>query len=169
MSVRSFTAKIAKIGVNPYVPVPASILKTILLEAGKTKGPIPIKGQLNGYPFIQTLVRYSGKWRLYLNTPMRRNAGIDVGDLAKLKIEYDPKPRSEPMHPKLKKALKQNKEALLIFKNLPPHYQKEITRYLNSLKTEESVDRNINKAMLHLLGKERFVGREAFRGSKQNR
>ncbi|MEI9935362.1 MAG: hypothetical protein WDM71_11065 [Ferruginibacter sp.] len=42
------------------------------MQAGKDKGHIPVKGKLDGHAFIQTLVKYSGKWRLYLNGPMRK-------------------------------------------------------------------------------------------------
>src|SRR5947209_5684064 len=107
----SFSAKIQIIGVNPYVLLPAVVLNALFKQAGKHKGPVPVRGTLNGHPFKQTLVKYSGKWRLYLNTPMRKNAGIDVGHIAKIKIEYDPVSRQIPMHRKLKAALEQNKEA----------------------------------------------------------
>jgi uncharacterized protein YdeI (YjbR/CyaY-like superfamily) len=63
------------------------------------------------------------------------------------------------MHPKLKLALEEDKEALLVFEKLTPSYQKEIIRYINALKSEESIDRNITKAIKHLLVNERFIGR----------
>ena len=82
----SFSAMIAKIGVNPYVLIPAIVLNELFKQAGRNKGPIPVKSNLNGHAFIQNLVKFSGKWRLYLNTPMRKAAGIDVGDMADMKI-----------------------------------------------------------------------------------
>ena len=158
--MKVFSVKILKIGINPYVLVPAAVLKELFKQAGRDKGPIPIKGELNGKAFIQNLVKYSGKWRLYLNTPMRKAAGIDVGDMATVEIEFDPEPRTIEMHPKLKQALATNKQANSIFQKLTPSYQKEIIRYINNLKTEESVDKNVAKAIQHLLGKQRFVGRD---------
>jgi len=159
--MKSFQSKVLKIGINPYVLIPGSILNELFNQSGKDKGPIPVKGTLNGKKFIQTLVKYSGKWRLYLNTPMRKAAGIDVGDMPTIKIEFDPKPRSTPMHPKLLDALAKNKDAAKAFKGLTPYRQKEIMRYLNSLKSEQSVDKNIEKVMLHLSGKESFAGRNS--------
>jgi hypothetical protein len=38
--------------------------------------------------------------------------------------------------------------------------QKEIMRYINNLKTTESVERNVERAIRFLLGKDRFVGRD---------
>jgi uncharacterized protein YdeI (YjbR/CyaY-like superfamily) len=75
-------------------------------------------------------------------------------------VEFDATERTTPMHPKLDAALKKNKKAKAIFDGLRPSLQKEIKRYINNLKTEESVERNITKAINFLLGKERFVGRD---------
>lgn len=148
-----FTAKILIIGINPYVGLPEEVLKTLFKQADKNKGPIPVRGTLNGKRFIQTLVKYRGAWRLYLNTPMRRDAGIDVGDDAVVEIEFDPEPRIVPTHPKFARALSKNKEAKAAFEQLVPSRQKEILRYLNSMKTEESFVRNIEKVIQNLSGK----------------
>jgi len=158
--MNSFSAKIQIIGVNPYVLLPAKVLNDLFKQAGKEKGPIQVKGKLNENKFTQTLVKFSGKWRLYLNTPMRKAAAIDVGDIAKVEIEFDPKPRIIPMHSKLGEAFNKNKKAKAAFKKLAPYRQKEIIRYISSMKTEESVERNIKKSIDHLLGKARFVGRD---------
>ena len=157
--MKCFSARIYKIGINPYVLLPAAVLKDIFQNAGRDKGPIRVRGTLHGHAFLQTLVKYSGKWRLYLNGPMRTAAGIDVGDMAQVEIEFDPKERTLAIHPKLQDTLKKNKNAKLVFDELAPSRQKEIIRYINSLKTDESVERNINKAINFLLGKGRFVGR----------
>jgi len=157
--MHSFSDKIKIIGVNPYVIPPPTVLKSIFKEAGKEKGAIPVKGTLNGKAFIQTLVKYSGKWRLYLNGPMREGAGIDVGDMANVKLAFDPKDRTIPVHPKLKAALDKNKIAKAAFEKQSPSRQKEIVRYISNLKSEEARDKNIARAIRFLLGKERFVGR----------
>jgi len=158
--MKSFSARIYKIGVNPYVLLPAAVLKDIFQNAGRDKGPIAVRGTLNGHAYLQTLVKYSGKWRLYLNGPMRTAAGIDVGDMAMVEIEFDPLERTLTMHPKLQDALQKNSKAKQVFDELSPSRQKEIIRYINSLKTEESVERNLKRAIQFLLGKERFVGRD---------
>ena len=158
--MKSFSAKIQIIGVNPYVLLPASLLKDIFQKAGKDKGAIPVELKIGDENFIQNLVKYSGKWRLYLNGPMRKAAGKDVGDTIEIRIDYDVKPRTTPMHPKLEKAFKENKEARAVFDKLSPSRQKEILRYINFLKSEESVDRNIKRAIGFLTGKQSFVGRE---------
>ncbi|MGH2647933.1 MAG: YdeI/OmpD-associated family protein [Ginsengibacter sp.] len=155
-----FSAKIYKIGINPYVLLPPGILKQIFKEANKTKGPISVSIKISEHNFIQTLVKYSGKWRLYLNGPMRKAAGKDVGDTITIEIQYDANERIIPMHPKLESAINKNKKAKNVFDKLPPSRQKEILRYINSLKTKESIDRNIKRAIGFLSGEERFVGRD---------
>jgi uncharacterized protein YdeI (YjbR/CyaY-like superfamily) len=158
--MKSFSAKIQIIGVNPYVLLPSSLLKYIFQKAGKNKGAIPVQLRIGGKDFIQNLVKYSGKWRLYLNGPMRKAAGKDVGDTIDMQIELDPKPRTTPVHPKLKKAFKENPSAKKAFEKLSPSLQKEILRYINFLRSEESVDKNVQKAITHLTSNKPFIGRE---------
>jgi Uncharacterized protein conserved in bacteria len=157
--MKSFSAKIQIIGVNPYVLLPSAILKYIFQKAGKDKGAIPVKLKIGGEDFIQNLVKYSGKWRLYLNGPMRKAAGKDVGDKIEVKIDFDAKPRTTPMHPKLKNAFEENKKAKKIFDKLSPSRQKEILRYINNLKSAEIINRNIQRVINALTGKDSFVGR----------
>ena len=140
--------------------LPISVLKYLFEKTGKDKGAIPIKGKLNGKSFIQNLVKYNGKWRLYLNGPMRQAAGIDVGDIANIDIDFDPKMREVPMHPKLKKALQQDPKAKAAFNKLRPSRQKEIMKYLNSLKSEGSVDKNVARAIAHLVSAKPFMDRK---------
>ena len=158
--MKSFKSKIFIIGINPHVLLPSTVLKYIFQKARKDKGAIPVQLKIGGKDFIQNLVRYSGKWRLYLNGPMRKAAGKDVGDTIEIQIDFDPRPRTTPIHPKLKKAFKENSIAKKAFEKLNPSRQKEILRYINFLKSEESVDKNVQRAIAHLAGKQSFVGRK---------
>ena len=160
MDMLKFKARIEIIGVNPFVFLPQKVLQKVFMQAGKDKGKIPVKMKIDGHEFTQTLIKWSGAWRLYLNTPMRKAAKKDVGDVASFEIAYDPGERVVPMHPKFKKALQENKEARKVFDSLRPSLQLEINRYLSFLKTETSVDRNVTRAIQFLLGNERFVGRD---------
>ena len=158
--MKSFSAKIQIIGVNPYVLLPTTLLKYIFLKSGRDKGAIPIKLKIGKECFVQNLVKYSGKWRLYLNTPMRKAAAKDVGDMIDVQIDFDAKPRTTPIHPKLLKAFQENREAKKAFDQLSASRQKEILKYINFLKSEESVDKNIQRAITHLTGSEPFIGKE---------
>jgi hypothetical protein len=155
-----FKATIDIIGVNPFVLLPAPVLKNIFKLAQKDKGPIPVRGTIDAHPFIQTLVKYSGHWRLYINGPMLKVSGKKVGDIISLQLEFDPIARTIPIHPKLESAINKNKKAKAAFEKLSPSRQKEIIRYISFLKTEISVDRNVTIVVKFLLGKSRFAGRD---------
>lgn len=148
-----FSGLIYKIGINPVVDPPDNMLNAIFKQAGKSKGPIPVRGLLNGAEFIQTLVKYQGSWRLYINGEMLKSSGLKVGETANVEVEYDSRPRVVPMPKELEKALAKNKKANAAYEALPPSRRTEILRYLGSLKTEESLIRNAAKVVKHLLGK----------------
>jgi hypothetical protein len=122
--MKSFSANIQIIGVNPYVLLPASVLKYLFQKAEKDKGAIPVQLKIGGKDFIQNLVKYSGKWRLYLNGPMRKAAAKYVGDTIDIQIDFDPKPRTTLVHSKLKKAFKENLHAKKAFEKLNPSGKK---------------------------------------------
>lgn len=154
-----FHAKIVKAGINPCVKVPKRI--SAKLEA--TRGFIPVKGTIHGFSFQQTLcpVKEEG-YRLYVNEPMRKATGLRVGQMATFVIEQDTTERNRnvPMLPAFKNKLEEN-NLLTAFLQLTPSRQKEVNRYLNHLKTEESVVKNIHKMIkalqvktaLHLINK----------------
>ena len=155
-----FNAKIDIIGINPFVFVPEKILEKIFQQAGTNKGAIPVFGTINGAAYKHTLIKYSGHWRLYINTKMLKDSPKRIGETITITIEFDAADRSIKPHPKLLKALKKEPRAKKVFDTLPPSRQKEIVRYISFLKTEESIDKNIQKAIDFLLGKGRFVGRD---------
>jgi hypothetical protein len=155
-----FKAKIDIIGINPFVFVPDNILQEIFKQAEKAKGHIPVRGTINGKGYQQTLIKYSDDWRLYINTNMLENSPKRIGETVEITIEFDPTERTIQLHSKLVNALEENPEAKRVFDSLPPSRQKEIIRYISFLKTEESVDRNVNRAIDFLLGRGRFVGRD---------
>ncbi len=155
-----FEAKLEIIVGNPFVFVPTNVLNHIFQQADRNKGPIPVRGKINGKLFQQTLVKYSGAWRLYVNLKMLKNSPRRIGEQIEVQIAYDPSDRTVKPHPKLSRALADNPAANEIFIGLAPSRQKEIIRYISNLKTEKSVERNVKRAINFLLGKESFVGRD---------
>ena len=162
-----FSSTIYKIGINPVVDPPESVLRTIFRKAGRATGPIPVRGRLNGAEYVQTLVKYAGKWRLYINGKMLGDSGLAVGDVAKIEIEFDPVPREVPVPAALTSALRNNKVAQSEFDRLSPSRQKEIFKYLGSLKTQASIDKNIERVIRHLLGSETDAQHALMRRKKQ--
>jgi Bacteriocin-protection, YdeI or OmpD-Associated/Domain of unknown function (DUF1905) len=149
-----FTSVIYKLGINPVVDPPEGVLRTIFEQAGRSKGPIPVRGKLNKAEFDQTLVKYKEAWRLYINGEMLKQSGLKVGDIAEIEIEFDPLPREVAMPAKLKNALARDSKAKKAFGLLSPSRQKEIFRYINSLRTDESIARNVEKILRQMKGNE---------------
>ncbi len=144
--MNEFNAELEIIGINPFVYVPERILNNLFVQAGKSKSPIPICGTVNGTPYQQTLVKYKGDWRLYVNLTMLADSPSRIGETIAVTVAYDPRSREIEPHPKLVAALNENAEAQSVFDTLSPSWQKEIVRYIANLKTEQSVERNVNRA-----------------------
>jgi hypothetical protein len=146
-------AKIYKVGINPCVDVPLRITSKMTA----TRGYIPVKGKINGFKFMQTLVPVkSSDYRLYVNGPMMKGAEVLVGDTASFVLEQnlDTKSREVSMNKELSTRLK--KERLLEqFEKLTPSRQKEINRYLKNLKSKEALLRNIEKVIRGMKGEEK--------------
>lgn len=158
--MHTFKAEIAIIGINPYVSVPQEILAAVFAKADKDKGPIPVHGLINQAPYTQTLVRYAGEWRLYINTKMLKNSPKRIREAVEISIEYDPRDRTLPLHPKFEAALEKHPHAHEVFCSLTPSLRHEINRYITHLKSEAKVDENVQRAIDFLEGRGRFVGRE---------
>ena len=83
-----------------------------------------------------------------------------IGELIEVAVSFDPSDRAIEPHPKLLAMLEANRDARNVFDALAPSRQMEIVRYIDGLKSEESVDRNVRRARNFLLGNGRFVGRD---------
>jgi uncharacterized protein YdeI (YjbR/CyaY-like superfamily) len=59
----------------------------------------------------------------------------------------------------LEKAIKESPLATENFENLIPSRRLELVRYINNLKTEASIQRNIEKIIRHLHGETDFFGK----------
>jgi hypothetical protein len=153
-----FSGVVHKLGINPCVDLPHRVVGELLTASGKEAGPIRVRVRVNGKSFTTTVVRFSGKWRLYLNTAMRTAAAANVGDRVTVEIEFDRAPRIVPMPPRFAAALAKDPKAQAAFEDITPSHRKDILNYLNSLKTVESLERNIKKAIA-----ESLAGRNARR------
>ncbi len=166
--MQTFCEKVHIINGNPYVRPPDSVIESIFKQAGKETSPIPIRGKINGATFQQSLVKYEGDWRLYINIIMAKAGKVDflksiteiVGKEVTIDVEFDPKPPVFKMVDFLQKALDKNTAAKKSWENLTPGRQKEILRYFSWLKSDQAKERNLKKAIEVLTGTEgRFMAR----------
>ena len=145
----SFTAKIYKVGINPCVAVPSGITDKMM----PPKGYIPVKGKIKDHPFEQTLVPVKNEeYRLYVNIPILKGSTSKVGDTVNFSIEQDVAPRTVSTYPvpKIFKKKLEDHNLMAAFKKLTETRQKEILKYLNYLKTEEALMRNVDKVITAL-------------------
>jgi hypothetical protein len=144
----SFEAVINKRGINPYISVPEDVSTFF------GRGNIPVKGKINSFPIIATLVPVKPQGHiLYVNGEMRSMAKVGVGDRIKVVLERDRQNRDLPIPEKLKEALANNPTAKEAWEKLPPSHKKEFLSYLNFLKSPESLERNVEKIVKILLEK----------------
>lgn len=144
----SFKAEIYKIGINWAVDVPFEITEKLTVK----KGYIRIKGTINDFTFNKSLVPVKeAPYRLFVNLIMMKGAKTAVGEIANFKIEQDTSdPEKEyPIPNQLAEKLKEN-HLDEIFNNLTFSRRKEIVRYLSFIKTEEALQRNIDKVITQL-------------------
>lgn len=163
MAIR-FVELIQLEGINPYVPVSAE--RAGALAPGWRK-PMPVRIRVNGQPVepwaINMMPVGDGGFRLYLHETVRRASGTGVGDEVEVEIAFDEAYRGGP--PELpawfQAALDDRPEARAGWEALPPSRQKEIARYLATLKSAQAQARNLQRA-LHVLsgGEARFMARD---------
>lgn len=160
MKSNSFTATLEIIGINPFVFIPEEVLERIFEDSGRSKSPIPVKGTINGKEFKQNLMKYLGEWRLYINLTMLKNSPKRIGETIEVVLEHDDSDRSVTIHPQLEEAIKSSVLATSNFEKLIPSRRHELIRYINNLKTEASIQRNIEKIIRHLHGETDFFGKK---------
>jgi len=138
----SFKAVIYKVGINPCVDVPVKI--TSRLKA--LRGYIPVTGKINGHYFQQNLVPVKdGPYRLYVNIPMLKGGNAKVGEKAQFEVEADNSTPKKVVMPSFMKTTLEKSNLIQDFKKLITSRQKEIIKYMSSLKSDEARSRNMDK------------------------
>jgi hypothetical protein len=143
-----FKAKIYEIGINWAVDVPKAISAQMKAE----KGYIRIKGQINGFNFIQTLVPVKdAPYRLFVNQLMMKGGKTAIGKEADFTIEQNDTPVEQiyPLPKLLADSLSQH-QLEKEFEQLSRFRKKDILKYLSYVKTEETMRKNINKIIAQL-------------------
>ena len=128
LDATAFSAKLQIIDGNPFVALPQDVLSEVFRDAGRSKSPIPILGTINGRPYQQTLVKFRGAWRLYVNMQMLDDSPRRIGESIEATVCFDPSDRRITPHPKLAAMLESNPTAKDVFDDLAPSRQHEIVR-----------------------------------------
>jgi len=146
-----FKARIYKIGINWAVDVPKNITEKLI----PNKGYIRIKGEINDFNFIQTLVPVkNAPYRLFVNQLMMKGGKTTLGETATFVIGQNHALVEEiyPMPEILSEALTKH---LLHdqFNMLSAAKRKDVFKYLSHLKNVETIKKNVDKLILQLHNK----------------
>jgi Domain of unknown function (DUF1905)/Bacteriocin-protection, YdeI or OmpD-Associated len=143
-----FRAKIGQVGVNPCVAVPLRITRPF-----RKRGFIPVAVHLGKEKIRSTFVPLGqGRHRLYINAAMLRAAAAKVGDRILIRIESDPRPRTQKIPRSFAEKLAGKSRARKTWETLAPSRRKEVLMYLNRLKHPESLARNEARVIGALAG-----------------
>lgn len=164
MKPLKFQAMMRIRGINPYVLV--SRARATALRPGWRK-PLPVLVRINGRPRVAWKINLmpagDGSFYLYLHAEVRKASGTRVGDRVRVEVAFDPTYRGGPRRPMptwFRTPLQRVAGALAAWRALTPSRQKEILRYLTSLKSPEARARNVAKALRVLAGaEERYLAR----------
>lgn len=141
--------------------------KTTLLQAGKTATGIkipaeiieklgagkkpPIKVTINGFTYRSTVAVMGGAFMVGVNAENREGAKVKGGDEIDVTIELDTEERMVEVPAELQKALNKNSAARKKFETLSYSGKKALIVPVANAKTDETRNRNIEKAMNNLL------------------
>jgi uncharacterized protein YdeI (YjbR/CyaY-like superfamily) len=143
--------------------------KTTLLQAGKTATGIKIPDEIieklgggkkplvkitiNNFTYRSAVAVMGGAYMVGVNAENREGAKVKGGDKIDVTIELDTEERTVETPTDFLKVLNKNAAAKKVFDTLSNSKKKALTIPIANGKTEETRNRNIEKAMKSLTGK----------------
>jgi len=129
------------------IKIPADIIENL----GAGKKPL-VKVTINGFTYRSAVAVMGGAYMVGVNADNREAAKVKGGDKIEVTIELDTEERTVEIPADFLKALNRNSEAKKKFEALSNSRKKALTLPIANGKTEETRNRNIEKAMNSLLG-----------------
>jgi Bacteriocin-protection, YdeI or OmpD-Associated/Domain of unknown function (DUF1905) len=150
-NTRRFMATIYKIWLMRHVDVPEEIGRALERESGK-KRHIPVVAIVNGKSARVTLVPAGGgRYRLHLNTALRKAAGADAGEVVSVELRLDRGSRSLPVPRDLSAGLRRHPKAWRAFQELAPGHRRHFIQWFDSAKSSAARERRLSRAVGALL------------------
>jgi Bacteriocin-protection, YdeI or OmpD-Associated/Domain of unknown function (DUF1905) len=170
-AVHRFLATIYKIWMMRHVDVPPEIADALTKQlhaskraptSAKRKPPkspkpanpkyIPVVATVNGRAARVTLTPAGGgRFRIQLNTALRKAARADVGELVSVELRLDLASRELPVPADLRAALKEHPKARQAFKALPSGHRRHFIAWFDSAKGTDTRIRRLGRAIDFLL------------------
>ena len=113
---------------------------------------IPVVAIVNGKLARTTLVPAGGgRFRMQINTTLRKAARADTGDLVGVELRLDRESRELPLPADLHSALKAHPRAWTAFQNLAPGHRRQVIKYFDSAKSTAARSRRLARMVDFLL------------------
>jgi Bacteriocin-protection, YdeI or OmpD-Associated/Domain of unknown function (DUF1905) len=142
-----FVARIYKMGINRCVNLPKEASKAL-----GGSGHVPVVAMVAGRSARTTLVPAGGgRHRLFLNSAMRKAAGVDAGGLVGILLKRDTASRELPLPDELRRVLAKNLRARKAFREITPALRREFLRWVLHAKNPETRERRIRKGIVVLI------------------
>jgi Bacteriocin-protection, YdeI or OmpD-Associated/Domain of unknown function (DUF1905) len=162
---KKFQATIYKIWMMRHVDVPADVAAAMIAQLrgvqskpsiNKTKTPrpkyIPVVAIVNGRTARVTLMPAGGgRYRIQLNTALRKAARADVGSMVSVELRLDRASRELPVPADLRLALKENPAARHAFEELTTGHRRHFIKWFDSAKAPDTRIRRLGRAIDVLL------------------
>ncbi len=159
-----FLATIYKVWIMRHVDVPDDIADALIAQlraaakqppnkksAGAKPKHIPVVATVNHVSVQTTLVPAgAGRYRLTLNTALRKAGRADTGEVIGVTLAFDPNSREVAAPPEYLAALKRNALARKEYDRLPPGHRRELLVYYHKAKSEKARAHAIDKTIDHL-------------------
>jgi hypothetical protein len=141
-----FRTTILKTGKNiTGIEVPEKILSSL----GGGKRPL-VKATINGYTYRSAVGSRGNRYLLGISADVRAAAKISGGDEVDVNLELDTAPREVTVPPALAKVLATAPNLKSVFDGLSNSKKKLHTLPIENAKTDETRDRNVQKALASL-------------------
>ena len=138
-----FRAKVLLAGKTATgVEVPAKIVEGL----GSTKRPL-VKVTINRHTYRSAIAPMGGTFMLGISDEVRKAAGVAAGDTIDVDVELDTQPREVSVPPELARALQKDAKAKKFFESLSYSKKYSLAGPIESGKTPETRQRNLEKAM----------------------
>jgi hypothetical protein len=139
-----FKAKIQgkEAGVVAAITPPVDVAETF-----GTRGRVPVRGTINGFPFRSSLMPCGGPHMMPVNKALCRCAGAGPGDIVEVVMERDVEERTVEAPPELKKELAKSKTAQANWEKMSFTNKKEMANCIREAKQEETRVRRLAKVM----------------------
>jgi len=118
-----------------------------VLEVFGTRGRVPVRGTINGFPFRSSLMPCGGPHMMPVNKTLCEGAGVKPGDLIDVVMEHDTAVRTVEAPPQLARALTKNKRAQRGWEKMSYSHKKEIAAWISAARKEETRERRVAKAI----------------------